>query len=119
LLNARRMETQHAPYYAEILILVDGWPWNLSEFDFRRFFAPGSCPRALIPVADAGELRVARKTARVSENRRVGERRGQKRDRRESAKLQPAQHQKRGRNKKARRAQVRALARAVLLTNVA
>ena len=97
------MEMQQSQYYAEILILVDGWPWNLSEFDFRRFFAPGSCPAALAPVADAAKTA----TSRVSENRRVGERRGQSRDRRR-AESKPA------RNKKARRAQVEALARALV-----
>jgi hypothetical protein len=123
LLNGRGMETQQSPYYAEILILVDGWPWNLSEFDFRRFFAPGSCPRALQPVAAVGELHTRTKMARVSENRRVAERRGKKRDRRRHEQSQARQQivvaAKPSRNKKARRAQVEALARAVLIEKAA
>jgi hypothetical protein len=78
------MQSQESRYYAEILILVDGWPWNLSDFDFRRWFAPGSCPRALVPDEIAGELRVQYQAPRVSENRRVAERR-KKRDRRRKA----------------------------------
>ena len=54
------MEIVESPYYAEIRILGDGWPWNLAEFDFRRFFAPGCCPSALIPVAALGFLRSGR-----------------------------------------------------------
>lgn len=61
-------------YYAEILILVDGWPWNLSEFDFRTWFAPGSCPRALEPREIAGEIVVANVGAKVSGNRRAKQR---------------------------------------------
>jgi hypothetical protein len=73
-----------AAYYAEIQILVDGWPWNLSEFDFRRWFAPGSCPRALVPVEIAGEIRAQYQAPPVSGNRRVDKRR-KKRDRRRNA----------------------------------
>lgn len=76
------METREASYYAEILILVDGWPWNLSEFDFRRWFAPGRCPRALEPVEIAAKTERERRLAAVSENRRVGARTGGKRRRR-------------------------------------
>jgi hypothetical protein len=65
------MDRQLSSYYAEILILVDGWPWNLSEFDFRRFFAPGSCPPALLAVAVASAPRTTTPPSRVSENRRV------------------------------------------------
>jgi hypothetical protein len=121
------MEMQHGRYYAEILILVDGWPWNLSEFDFRRFFADGSCPQMMIPVA---ETRVTA-ASRVSENRRVGDRR-KKRDRRangkaakrarnEAAQNRPAQNraaqnpaQSQPRKSHVRRAQLEALARAVM-----
>ena len=44
------MFTDELSYYAEISILVDGWPWNLSEYDFRAWFAPGSCPQSLLPT---------------------------------------------------------------------
>jgi hypothetical protein len=64
-------ELGQASYYAEILILVDGWPWNLSEFDFRSFFAAGSCPPALSPVAAAHDRRAATPPAPVSGNRRA------------------------------------------------
>ena len=78
------MKMQQVTYYAEISILVDGWPWNLSEFDFRRWFAPGATPPALWPADFVGESRMAPPAARVSGNRRVGERRHQ-RDRRRKA----------------------------------
>lgn len=90
------MEMRHGHYYAEILILVDGWPWNLSEFDFRRFFAPGSCPQALLAVAAASEPRARTQPSRVSENRRV-----------------PDGKNARRQNRKSRRARVQALANAV------
>ena len=69
------MRSEVAPYYAQILILVDGWPWNLSEFDFRSWFAPESCPRALDTVEIVGETSVAVAPPRVSENRRAKKRR--------------------------------------------
>jgi len=78
------MSSQETMYYAEISILVDGWPWNLSEFDFRRWFAPESCPHALLAVEIASESRAHNVVARVSENRRVPSRR-KKRDRRRKA----------------------------------
>lgn len=64
------------PYYQEILILVDGWPWNLSECDFRSWFAPGSCPRALQSTGIAGEIWTGNSERRVSENRRLKPRKG-------------------------------------------
>ncbi|MDB4970600.1 MAG: hypothetical protein JWN44_6289 [Myxococcales bacterium] len=82
------MKRQHATYYAEIQIIVDGWPWNLSEFDFRRWFAPGSCPSAVEATEIADETRTQdQKTQapRVSENRRLSERRAKKSDRRKKA----------------------------------
>jgi hypothetical protein len=78
------MNVQESSYYAEIQILVDGWPWNLSEFDFRRWFAPGSCPRALDAAGIADESPAATRSAPLSENRRVARRR-KRRDRRRQA----------------------------------
>lgn len=85
MLKLPRMKSQEIAYYAEIQILVDGWPWNLSEFDFRRWFAPGSCPTALVPVEIAGESRTHKAAPRVSENRRVEKRRGKRNRRRQAA----------------------------------
>ncbi len=82
------MDTLDASHYAEILILVDGWPWNLSEFDFRRFFAPGSCPQALLPVAALAKPAPLATPSRVSENRRAPRRRGKKERRRRRAQAQ-------------------------------
>ncbi len=79
------MDTLDASYYAEILILVDGWPWNLSEFDFRTWFAAGSCPRALEPVEIATKTQVAAEPAQVSGNRRVLRRKNKKAQRRKAA----------------------------------
>jgi hypothetical protein len=65
------MQLQQPTYYAEIQILVDGWPWNLSEFDFRRWFAPGCCPRPLDRAEISGEFWTRDNLPRLSENRRV------------------------------------------------
>jgi hypothetical protein len=82
LLKTQRMNRQHVTYYADIAILVDGWPWNLSEFDYRRWFAPGSCPRTVEATEIAGEFRAQKKAQRHSENRRVPETRKDRVDRR-------------------------------------
>jgi hypothetical protein len=75
---------EQSSYYEEISILVDGWPWNLSEFDFRRWFAPGACPRALHPVEIAKESEERLRSQKISYNRRVrGKQR--KRDRKRKA----------------------------------
>jgi len=79
------MERQQVTYYAEIAILVDGWPWNLSEFDFRRWFAPGSCPRTVEATEIAGEFRTKKKAPPASGNRRLSDRRKRKGDRRRKA----------------------------------
>lgn len=78
------MLTDELSYYAEISILVDGWPWNLSEFDYRAWFAPGSCPPALlateieakkpklaIPVAASGNRRGSRKQKKREKRRQA------------------------------------------------
>lgn len=81
------MFTDELSYYAEISILVDGWPWNLSDFDFRAWFAPGSCPAALlqtlapviaakkpalaIPVAASGNRRSSRKQKKRDKRRQA------------------------------------------------
>jgi hypothetical protein len=75
----------NTPYYQEILILVDGWPWNLSEYDFRSWFAPGSCPRALEPTEIAGEIWTGKSERRVSGNRRVKGRKGRDRRKKKAA----------------------------------
>jgi hypothetical protein len=88
LLKTQRMNRQHVTYYADIAILVDGWPWNLSEFDYRRWFAPGSCPRTVEATEIAGEIRAQKRAPRHSENRRVesrADRRTRKGDRRRKA----------------------------------
>jgi hypothetical protein len=69
-------------YYAEILTLVDGWPWNLSEFDFRTWFADGSCPRNMETEEIKRQKRVAALLVAVSGNRRRGEQDRRARDRR-------------------------------------
>ena len=83
------MFSDESSYYAEISILVDGWPWNLSEFDFRRWFAPGSCPQALMPDNIAPEIAAQAAPARIpatsSENRRVAERRRRRERRHQKA----------------------------------
>lgn len=79
------MNVHDPSYYAEILILVDGWPWNLSEFDFRRWFAPGACPAALDPVEIATKTARAAEVAQVSGNRRVPRRKNKKAARRKAA----------------------------------
>jgi hypothetical protein len=79
------MKSREVTYYAEISILVDGWPWNVSEFDFRRWFAAGSCPRALVPDEIAGEMSAQYKAPRPSENRRVNDRRSRRERRRKAA----------------------------------
>jgi hypothetical protein len=65
------METRESSYYADILVLVDGWRWRLAQFDFRSFFAPASCPPALLPVAAAGIQPVTTAPSRLSGNRRA------------------------------------------------
>ncbi len=92
-------------YYAEISILVDGWPWNLSEFDFRRFFAEESCPHWLIPVA---ELDTTQKS-RVSGNRRP----------RNAKAAANSERRKKQPHQQAHRQRLEALARAVLFTKAA
>jgi hypothetical protein len=67
------MLTDETPYYAEISILVDGWPWNLSDFDFRRWFAPGAMPSLLETAERMGETRAVEHAPPVSENRRVAQ----------------------------------------------
>jgi hypothetical protein len=64
------MPTNDSSYYAEISILVDGWPWNLSEFDFRSWFAPDSCPTPLRVSETMRESAPHVKAVAVSENRR-------------------------------------------------
>jgi hypothetical protein len=71
LLNGWAMRTDESSYYAEISILVDGWPWNLSEFDFRRWFAPGAMPSLLETAERMGETAPSEHAATLSENRRV------------------------------------------------
>ena len=61
----------NSSYYAEISILVDGWPWNLSEFDFRTWFAPGSLPATVQQTEIARETKVAPAARQVSGNRRA------------------------------------------------
>ncbi len=83
------MRAPKSKYYAEISILVDGWPWNLSEFDFRRFFADGSCPAALLPsenrtIADKAPA------PQVSGNRRAKLSRAQKKRNRNAARKKAA-----------------------------
>src|SRR5262245_61395715 len=95
LLKPRPMQLQQPTYYAAIQILVDGWPWNLSEFDFRRWFAPGSCPRRLDRTEISGEFWTQDNLSRLSGNRRV----------------QPARRDR----ARERRQRVLALARAVTL----
>ena len=67
------MLTDETPYYAEISILVDGWPWNLSEFDFRRWLAPGVASSLLETVERMSETRSVEHVPALSENRRVAE----------------------------------------------
>jgi hypothetical protein len=57
-------------YYAEIRILVDGWPWNLSEFDFRTWFVDGSCPHHVEDEHIRKQKQVAALLVAVSGNRR-------------------------------------------------
>jgi hypothetical protein len=64
------MKSRNSLYYAEIHILVDGWPYNLSEFDFRTWFVPGSCPRELETDEIRRQKRVAALVTAVSGNRR-------------------------------------------------
>jgi hypothetical protein len=71
----------NSAYYEEILILVDGWPWNLSEFDFRTWFAPGSCPQAVHETEIAREIKVAPAATQVSGNRRARRNRKSKKNR--------------------------------------
>ena len=84
MLNAASMFTDESSYYAEISILVDGWPWNLSEFDFRRWFAPGSCPQMVLTGGIEAKKPVAKVQVSASENRRTTGRR-RKRDKRRKA----------------------------------
>src|SRR3954449_4248479 len=64
------MKSGNPRYYLEIQILVDGWPYNLSEFDFRTWFVPGSCPKALETEEIRRQKRVAALVTAVSGNRR-------------------------------------------------
>lgn len=79
------MNWEEASYYEEILILVDGWPWNLSEFDFRTWFVAGSRPRALEPAGIARETKRPSRPQPVSGNRRARRRRRQPGRRRKAA----------------------------------
>ena len=42
LLKTQRMSRQQATYYADIDIIVDGWPWHRADFDFRTSLRPAS-----------------------------------------------------------------------------
>jgi hypothetical protein len=64
------MNGSNPRYYAEIQILVDGWPWNPSEFDFRSFFLAGACPHDLETEEIRRQKRVAALVTAVSGNRR-------------------------------------------------
>jgi len=64
------MSPRNSRYYAEIAILVDGWPWNLSEFDFRTWFPVGGCPQHLEVEEIQRQKRVAALLVAVSGNRR-------------------------------------------------
>ena len=72
---------QNWSYYEEICILVDGWPWNLSDFDFRMWFAPGSCPQTLQPMEIVSEIEKPLRSAAISYNRRVRGKKQRKRNR--------------------------------------
>jgi hypothetical protein len=79
------MFTDDLSYYAEISILVDGWPWNLSEFDFRAWFAPGSCPQALLTtVIEVKKPQIAVSVA-ASGNRRASRKQKKREKRRQAA----------------------------------
>jgi hypothetical protein len=70
--EVKEMMPRNTRYYAEIQVLVDGWPWNLSEFDFRTWFPDGSCPRHLETEDIKRQKRVAALLVAVSGNRRYG-----------------------------------------------
>lgn len=65
------MSAPKSNYYADIQILVDGWPWNRSEFDFRSWSPVGEWPRGIDPPEIVRERQVAALARAVSENRRA------------------------------------------------
>lgn len=79
------MRNDELTYYAEIAILVDGWPWNLSEIDFRSWFAPGSCPATLGMRETVRESAMVAIPVGASENRRAKPSRKQKRNSKRAA----------------------------------
>lgn len=72
------MRNDDLTYYAEITVLVDGWPWNLSEIDFRSWFAPGRCPVTLATREIVEETSNVAIPVTASENRRAKSSRKQK-----------------------------------------
>jgi hypothetical protein len=65
------MSAPKSNYYAEIQILVDGWPWNRSEFDFRSWSPVGKWPRGVDSPEIVRERQMAALAIAVSENRRA------------------------------------------------
>jgi len=65
------MRGPKSKYYAEISILVDGWPWNLSEFDFRTACPGDKWASPVEPQEILRQKRLAALLLAVSGNRRV------------------------------------------------
>ncbi len=73
------MQSDEPKYYEDIEILVDGWPWNVRDTDFRKRGAVGRGSRMLEARRILDEKKVAALFVAVSGNRRVRERRARER----------------------------------------